>query len=142
MPVLSSPDATVGIACALPVLEMADRLNSLQDLVADSLGGVLLDDRRLRIAIERDATADLYAQTVAWAEAQKSCCPFLGFAVEETPASVILEIAAPAGAEPTLEALQFLVLAGGATDGAVKRLQRPRGARPLAAVETPTRPRP
>ena len=111
MPVLSSPDATVGLACALPVLEMADRLDSLQDLVADNLGGVLLDDHRLRIAIERDGAADLYARTVAWAAAEKDCCPYLGFAVEETPASVVLEIAAPAGAEPALEALQFVVLA-------------------------------
>ena len=111
MPVLSSPDPTVGIACALPVLEMADRLDSLQDLVADSLDEVHLHDRRLRIAIDRDGAADLYAQTVAWAEAKKACCSYLGFAVEETPARVVLEIAAPKGAEPTLEAFQFLVLA-------------------------------
>ena len=111
MPVLSSPDPTVGIACALPILEMANRLDSLQDLVGDGLDDVLLHERRLRIAIERDGVADLYAQTVAWAEAKKACCPYLGFAVEETPASVVLEIAAPVGAEPTLEGLQFLVLA-------------------------------
>ena len=111
MPVLSSPDPTVGIACALPVLEMADRLDSLQDLVADSLDEVHLHDRRLRIAIDRDGAADLYAQTVAWAEAKKACCSHLGFAVEETPARVVLEIAAPKGAETTLEAFQFLVLA-------------------------------
>ena len=111
MPVLSSPDPTVGIACALPVLEMADRLDSLQDLVADGLGDVHLHDRRLRIAIDRDGAADLYAQTVAWAEAKKACCAYLGFAVEETPASVVLEIAAPNGAEPTLQGFQFVVLA-------------------------------
>jgi hypothetical protein len=111
VPVLSSPDPVVGIACTLPVLEMAERLDTLQDLVADGLDDVRLHDRRLRIAIDRDGVADLYAQTVAWAEAGKACCPYLGFAVEETPASVVLEIAAPVGAEPTLEGLQFLVLA-------------------------------
>ena len=111
MPVLSSPDPSVGIACALPVLEMADRLDSLQDLVADSLDEVHLHDRRLRIAIDRDGAADLYSQTVAWAEAKKACCSYLGFAVEETPARVVLEIAAPNGAETTLEAFQFLILA-------------------------------
>ena len=37
MPVLGSPDLAVGIACTLPVLEMADRLDLLQDLVADGL---------------------------------------------------------------------------------------------------------
>ena len=111
MPVLSSPDPSVGIACSLPVRDMADRLDSLQDLVADGLDEVQLHDRRLRIAIDRSGATDLYAQTVAWAEAKKACCPYLGFAVEETPASVVLEIAAPACAEPTLEGLQFLVLA-------------------------------
>jgi len=90
---------------------MADRLDSLQDLVADSLDEVHLRERRLRIAIDRDGAADLYAQTVAWAEAKKACCSYLGFAVEETPARVVLEIAAPKGAETTLEAFQFLVLA-------------------------------
>ena len=113
MPVLSSPDASVGIACTLPVLEMADRLDSLQDLVAHSLDHVCLDERRLRLAIDRDGAADLYAQTVAWAEAKKACCSYLGFTVEETPARVVLEIAAAKGAEPMLEGLQFVVLAAG-----------------------------
>jgi hypothetical protein len=93
---------------------MADRLDSLQDLVADSLDEVRLHERRLRIAIDRGSAEDLYAQTVAWAEAKKACCRHLGFAVEETPANVILEIAAPKGAEPTLEGFQVLVLAAGA----------------------------
>ena len=113
MPVLSSPDPTVGIACTLPVHEMADCLDSLQDLVADGLDDVRLRDRRLRIAIDRDGVADLYAQTVAWAEAGKACCPYLGFAVEETAAKVVLEIAAPQGAEPTLQGFEFVVLAAG-----------------------------
>lgn len=124
MPVLSSPDPAVGIACALPVLEMADRLDSLQDLVADGLGEVHLHDRRLRIAIDRDGAAGLYAQTVAWAEAKKACCSYLGFAVEETPARVVLEIAAPPGAEPTLEAFQFLVLGAGTAVGPNSKVNR------------------
>ena len=111
MHVLSSPDATVGTACALPVLEMAARLDSLQDLVADGLDDVLLHDRRLRIAIDRGRAADLYAQTVAWAEAKNACCPYLGFAVDETPETVVLEIAAPAGAESILDGFEWLVRA-------------------------------
>ena len=71
VPVLSSPDPTVGIACILPVLEMADRLDMLHDLVADGLGDVLLNERRLRITIERDPAADLYAQTVALAKPRR-----------------------------------------------------------------------
>ena len=113
MPVLSSPDATVGKACALPVLEMADRLDCLQDLVADGLEDVCLRERRLRIAIDRGRAADLYAQTVAWAEAKNACCPYLGFAVDETPETVVLEIAAPAGAESVLDGFAWLVRAAG-----------------------------
>jgi hypothetical protein len=113
VPVLSSPDASVRIACSLPVLEMADRLDSLQDLVAHSLDEVNLHDRRLRIAIDPDGSADLYDQAVAWAHAKKACCSYLGFAVEKTPARIVLEIAAPQGGEPTLEAFQFVVLAAG-----------------------------
>lgn len=113
MPVLSSPDATVGIACALPVLEMADRLDTLQDLVADALDEVRRHDRRLRIAIEPDGAEDLYEQTVAWATAKKACCPYLGFAVEETHSAVVLEIAVPAGAELMLDGFETLVRAAG-----------------------------
>jgi hypothetical protein len=101
------------MTCSLPVLEMAGRLDSLQDLVAPGLDDVQLCDRRLRIAMDRDEVSNLYAQTVAWAEAKKACCSYLGFAVEETPARVVLEIAAPKGAEPTLAGFQFLVLAAG-----------------------------
>jgi len=113
MRVLSSPDASAGIACALPMLEMADRLDSLQDLVGDRLRELTHEERRLRIAIGRDGIADLHAQTVAWAEAERACCPYLGFAVGETPAEIVLEIAAPHGAEPTLGGIVWLVQAAG-----------------------------
>jgi hypothetical protein len=113
VPDLSSPDATIGIACALPVLEMADHLDTLQDLVADALDEVRRHDRRLRIAIEPYRAEDLYAQTVAWARARKACCPYLGFAVEETPAAVVLEIAVPVGAELMLDGFETLVRTAG-----------------------------
>ena len=117
MPVLSSPDPSVGIACRLPILDMAHRLDSLQDLVAHGVDVVQLHGRQLRIAIDRDGAADIHAQALAWAEAKKACCSYLGFAVDETPAHVVLEIAAPQGAEPTLEGLQFLVLAAARRGG-------------------------
>jgi hypothetical protein len=94
---------------------MAARLDSLQDLVADGLDDVLLHERALRIAIDRRRAADLYAQTVAWAEAKNACCPYLGFAVDETPETVVLEIAAPAGAESILDGFERLVRAAGKT---------------------------
>ena len=98
MPILNTPDPAAEIACTLPVLEMGGRLVSLQKLIGASLLETARSDRTLRIVINRDGRSSLYADTVAWATAEKACCGFLGFAVGEAEDRVTLEIAAPAGA--------------------------------------------
>jgi hypothetical protein len=111
MPVLTTPDPAAEIACTLPVLEMGGRLVSLQKLIGGSLRGAARNDRTLRIVIDRDGRSSVYADTVAWATAEKACCAFLGFAVEEAEDRVTLEIGAPAGAEATLDGIEVLVRA-------------------------------
>ena len=111
MPVLTNPDPAAEIACTLPVLEMGARLVSLQELIGGSLLEAVRTNQALRIVIERDGRSSLYADTVAWATAEKACCAFLGFGVEEAEDRVTLEIGAPAGAEATLDAIEVLVLA-------------------------------
>ena len=113
MPVLSTPDPHAPIACSLPVMQMGGRLDALQDLVADGLRSVTGRGDRLSIGIDATGRPSLHAETVAWATAEKTCCAFLGFAVEATPTEVILEIAAPAGAEPMLVGFEWLVRAAG-----------------------------
>jgi hypothetical protein len=113
MTTLSPVDPTAEIACTLPVNEAGGRLNSLQTLVGDHLDRLCRDSDRLRIRVLRAGRGDLEAELASWAEAEKACCAFLGFALESEPDAVTLEIAAPAGAEPTLDAIEWMVRAAG-----------------------------
>ena len=111
MPVLTTPNPAAEIACTLPVLEMAGRLTSLRELIGGSLIEADRTDGGLRIVIDRAGRSSLFDDTVAWATAEKACCAFLGFAVEEAQDRVTIEIAAPAGAEGTLDGIDVLVRA-------------------------------
>lgn len=113
MPILSPVDATADVACTLPLNDAGERLNALQALIGDHLDDVSRDGGRLRIRIERAGRADLEAEVVAWAEAEKACCAFLGFAVEAEQESVTIEILAPVGAEPTIDGIEWIVRAAG-----------------------------
>jgi hypothetical protein len=82
MTTLSQIDPTADVACALPVNEAGGRLNALQTLIGNHLDELSRDGDRLQIRILRSGRADLETEVGAWAEAEKACCAFLGFAVE------------------------------------------------------------
>lgn len=113
MTTLSEADPTADVACSLPVNEVGGRLRALQDLVGDSLGGFSRTDDRLRIRIDRAGRVGLEAEVAAFAEAEKACCSFLGFAIESEPDAVTLEIAAPPGAAATLGGFEWIARAAG-----------------------------
>jgi hypothetical protein len=113
MTILSEADPTADIACSLPVNDAGDRLRALGAMVGDGLDLVSRDDGRLRVRIDRRGDVDLDAEVIAWAEVEKACCAFLGFAVESEPNAVTIEISAPAGAEPTLDGIEWIVRAAG-----------------------------
>jgi len=113
MTTLSQADPTAKLACTLPVIEAGDRLNALQALVGDRLAGLSHEGDRVRVRILRSGRGDLEAELAAWAEAEKACCAFLGFGIESEPDAVTLEIVAPAGAEPTLQGIEWIVRAAG-----------------------------
>ena len=113
MTTLSPVDPAADIACILPVNEAGSRLEALQTLIGGRLDAVSREDGRLRIRIGRAGRQDLEAEVAAWAEAEKACCAFLGFAVESESDAVTLEIAAPLRAEPTLDAIEWMVRAAG-----------------------------
>ncbi len=115
MPTLSLPDPTADIACTLSVNAYGDRLRSLQSIVAGRLDAVTRDGSRIRIRVERLGATDLERDLTAFAEAEKECCAFLGFAVEPDPDAVTLEIVAADGAEPTLDSIEWLVRAAGSS---------------------------
>ena len=118
MTTLSEVDPTADVACTLPVNESGDHLNTLQRLVGGHLDALSRDAGRLRIRILRAGRPDLEAQVAAFAELEKACCAFLGFAVESASDAVTLEIAAPTGAEPTLDGIEWMVRAAGRLDAA------------------------
>jgi hypothetical protein len=90
---------------------MGGRVASLQELIGGSLLATARTDQTLRVVIDGVGRSSLYAGAVAWAAAEKACCSFLGFAVDEAENRVTLEIEAPAGAEGTLDGIEVLVRA-------------------------------
>ena len=114
MRTLSSVDPAADVACTLPLSGVKDRLTALQVLIGGRLDGVTRVGDRLSIRIERRGDDDaLEARAAAWAQAEKGCCAFLGFAIESDPRAVTLEIVAPTGAEPTLDGIGWIVRAAG-----------------------------
>jgi hypothetical protein len=113
MTTLSRADPSAEIACTLPVNEAGDRLNTLQAIIGDHLDSAQRDGDRLNIRIDRAGDPDLEAKVTEWAEAEKGCCAFLGFAIESEPETVTLEIAAPGNAAGTLDGIEWLVRAAG-----------------------------
>lgn len=118
MTTLSLADPVADIACTLPVNEAHGRLEALQTLIGGRLDSISREDHRLVIRIGRAGRVTLEAEVVSWAEAEKACCGFLGFAVEPEPDTVTLAITAPVGAEPTLDGIEWMVRAAGRGSGA------------------------
>jgi hypothetical protein len=113
MTTLSNIDPTAEIACTLPVAEARGRLTALEDLVGQGRTSTRREGDRLRITVERAGDPDLETNVSAWAEAEKRCCAFLGFAIDSDDASVTLDITAPPNAGPTLDAFEHTADAAG-----------------------------
>lgn len=118
MTTLSFADPTAEIACTLPPNEMRDRLEALGTILGTHLLDLDREGDRLRVVIGRGDRTDLDAQVVAWAQEEKACCGFLGFAVDSEPDAVTIEITAPAGAGPTLDGIDWIVRAAAAPGAA------------------------
>jgi hypothetical protein len=108
MPILHRVDLSAEIACTLPINAASSRLDALQALVGDRLLGTERVADRLRITILRSGDPGLQDDVRAWADEEKGCCAFLGFAIEATPEAVTLEIVSPPDAGPTLDAIAWM----------------------------------
>lgn len=113
MTTLSLVDPTADIACTLPINEADGRLMTLEGLVSGRLATAERDGDRLRIRLDREGDPDLDARVKEWAEAEKGCCAFLGFAMDANAEIVTLDISAPPEAIPTLNAIEWMVRAAG-----------------------------
>jgi len=83
------------IACTLPPAALSERLASIRQFTSRSLLSHQLADRTLRLTYRLEAKDEL-ERIVA---AERECCSFLEFELEDAPTSIVLSIQAPEGGE-------------------------------------------
>jgi len=88
------------IACTLDAAGLTDRLAEMSALGAQALTRAELDGRHagLRFA----ARPGLWARLDAVVAAEAQCCAFLDMRLREEGGDLVLDVRAPAGAEPVL----------------------------------------
>ena len=89
------------IACTLSASGLADRVEWLQRLGAESLlWGERRDDR---LELRFDAGAE--DEVRRWVEAESECCAFLGFDLDPAGDELRLSVTGPPGSDPVLDGL-------------------------------------
>jgi hypothetical protein len=96
--------ADLPIMCTLSPNKMMDRLTDFEALFAGSLTGMEREPLLLRLTF--DAGAESRVQELF--EAEQQCCAFLTFTYERDEAGLVVSIAAPSDAGPTLDGFQAL----------------------------------
>lgn len=94
------------IMCTLSPNSMVDRLTEFESLFAESLAGMEREPLLLRLTFAVDAGQDAGVRELFAAEQQ--CCAFLVFTFDRTEAGLVVSIAAPEAAGPTLDGFQTL----------------------------------
>lgn len=88
------------ISCSLTATQLPARLAEMAELGREALLDALVDARRARLLFAADAGVLERVQRIVAAE--RECCGFLGFAVEQQPEGVLVTVQAPDGAEGVL----------------------------------------
>jgi len=96
-PVLSD----LPIACSLGAADLSQRLAEIGALGRDALVGSEIAPGRAVLRF----SGGVHDRVAAIAVAEAQCCPFLELRVTDEPDAVVLEIRAPADAQPVLEEL-------------------------------------
>jgi hypothetical protein len=89
------------IACSLSAADMSVRAAEMGAIGGASLIGAEALDGRAVLRFRADAREKVAAIVAAEAE----CCPFLTMTLRDEPGAVMLEIEAPAGAEPVVQGI-------------------------------------
>jgi hypothetical protein len=97
--------ADLPIMCTLPPDEMTGRLTDFEALFAERLTGMEREPLLLRLTFDSGAGASRARELF---EAEQQCCAFLTFTYERDEAGLVVSIAAPPGAGPTLDGFQAL----------------------------------
>jgi hypothetical protein len=87
------------IACSLDAADLSQRVAEIGALGREALVGAEVAPGR---AVLRFASG-VHDRVAAIVAAEAKCCPFLDLRVTDEPDAVVLEIGAPADAQPVLE---------------------------------------
>jgi len=88
------------IACSLSAPDLKDRLAEMATLGRDALIDRRLDATHAQLRFA--AGSGVRDRVAAIVAAESWCCAFLTFRVNDEPDPVVLDVTAPAGAEPAL----------------------------------------
>jgi hypothetical protein len=102
---MAGPD--LPIMCTLSPNSMVDRLTEFETLFAEHLAGVECGPLLLRLTFTADADHQ-EAKIRELFAAEQQCCAFLTFTFDRAEAGLVVTIAAPDGAGPTLDGFQAL----------------------------------
>lgn len=91
------------IVCSLAAGELEERLAAISSLGTDALIARDRDGSRQRLRFRADAEVRRRLEAIVAAEAQ--CCAFIDLTLREENGELILQVAAPAGAEQVAEGL-------------------------------------
>ena len=98
------------IACSLGASELDERRAELRALGRTALLGAHAEPTRARLRFA--ATGDVPARLAAVVAAESKCCPFLTLRLARERDALVLDLAAPEGAEPVLAGLVDAFRAG------------------------------
>ncbi len=103
------PEPATPIACTLSLARMSERLDEFHALFAGHLLALRRQPRRLTLTLSApDGPAGVEAATRDLVARERQCCSFLSFTVNRSGAELLVDVEAPANAEPTLDAMQEL----------------------------------
>jgi MerR family transcriptional regulator, copper efflux regulator len=91
----------IDFACTIDPAELGQRVNQLDALIPQVLGG-----RRDGLTLTLEFPAETAQDVQAFVIKESRCCPFFSFQVDEINQRLRLEIRTPPGGEAMLEALQ------------------------------------
>ena len=95
------------IACSLSAAELPARQDQIRALGHDGL--ISIEQEPGRAVLRFGAGAELRQRIDRFVEAERRCCAFLDFRVEDDGDGTRVTIAAPPGGEPVLEGLAELL---------------------------------
>jgi hypothetical protein len=104
---MTHDDQSPPVACSLDAGELGQRLDEWRALVRTHVSSV--DTTQSSVRLTLDGSDDALVAAASLGSREKACCPFFDVAVELGPATRVLRLSVPDGAEAVLEEFAALL---------------------------------